>query len=264
MIKMMKQKNVIQVLVGGFPFMLAAAVLAGLVFYYFGPSDFGMAAARSNGDSELVRAVPVSEAGVAANLKIFSEVLGARDPGDLVAQNRAGKYLDSTLGIRNTGYRVRRPLAGIEGLGWTVLEVEVPGVRKPNEVVVVNGSFDTTASGGGDSSGVAVLLSVARAMVGATPERTVRFVFDVKEADVRERYAAALREEGVRVVEFIEIGESLAGEISVGQAVGYAGVKLGKRRRISGEVGGDMGVEKLAEVASQIESTILLAGRSQK
>ena len=65
------------------------------------------------------------------------------------------------------------------------LEVEIPGVARPGEVVVVGAHYDTCGDLPGaddNASGVAAALALARGLRSAPPPgRTVRFVLFVNE-----------------------------------------------------------------------------------
>jgi Zn-dependent M28 family amino/carboxypeptidase len=63
---------------------------------------------------------------------------------------------------------------------WNNIIAEIPGARKPDEVVVIGAHFDAVENCPGaddNGTGVAALITIARAMRQETPDRTVRFVF---------------------------------------------------------------------------------------
>ena len=78
-----------------------------------------------------------------------------------------------------SGYKVRRQ--AFEALGKTCynLDVEIPGTKKPEEIVVVGAHYDSimgTPGANDNGSGVAAVLAVAKAFAGKPMARTVRFV----------------------------------------------------------------------------------------
>ena len=109
------------------------------------------------------------------------------------------------------GYEIRREGYQAQGQEVANLIAEVPGVSRPEEVVIVGAHYDTvdTTPGADDNaSAVAVLLEVARLMRPLTPRRTLRFVaFACEEAPhfyTREMgsqvHAEGCRKRGERVV----------------------------------------------------------------
>ena len=92
------------------------------------------------------------------------------------------------------------------GEGWEIhnLVVESPGATRPDEVVLVTAHYDVWYQGADDnSSGVAVLLELARALVGKEHARTIRIVaFDAEEVGLigSARYFRRHAEDDVRLV----------------------------------------------------------------
>ncbi len=89
----------------------------------------------------------------------------------------AGDYLERQL--RRAGHDVKAIDAGPSASGSKTLVAEVRGSKYANEVVILASHYDgPRASPGADSgaSGAAVLVEVARSLVGAAHERTQRFV----------------------------------------------------------------------------------------
>ncbi|QRN95174.1 M28 family peptidase [Archangium violaceum] len=98
-----------------------------------------------------------------------------------LTRDRAGQMMVDSLGSH--GLKVSRQIA--EGGGWSSSNViaELPGVSKPEEVVLVGAHFDAYFGGADDnSSGVAAVLELARVLSQYRFDRTVRFVgFDLEE-----------------------------------------------------------------------------------
>ena len=94
----------------------------------------------------------------------------------------AANFVQSSL--QSAGYFVQRQ-------GYTVgtrtchnLEVEIAGVNRPEEIVVIGAHYDsvTGAPGANDNaSGVGAMLALARSFAGKKPARTLRFVAFVNE-----------------------------------------------------------------------------------
>ncbi len=64
------------------------------------------------------------------------------------------------------------------------LSVEIPGVTKPEEIIVVGAHYDSIFGSPGandNGTGVVATLALARRMAGSAPRRTLRFVFFVNE-----------------------------------------------------------------------------------
>jgi Zn-dependent M28 family amino/carboxypeptidase len=112
----------------------------------------------------------------------------AADPGEVRApwdrphKRRAGE-VELTAAFAELGLTVT--VEDDSGDGWEIhnLIVEFPGVSRPDEVVLVTAHYDVWYQGADDnSSGVAVLLELARALIGKETARTVRIVaFDAEE-----------------------------------------------------------------------------------
>ncbi len=135
------------------------------------------------------------------------------NPGKLRA---AAFWIESTIGPSNMGYAVDRQKYEVDGKSvWNVV-AELPGSVRAQEIVIVGAHYDTAAGGAGfndNATGVAALLSVANALSGSNPSRTVRFVaFANGEAPSSERetrgslvYARQLAEVGAKVVAVVNL-----------------------------------------------------------
>ncbi|MEM9015634.1 MAG: M28 family peptidase [Verrucomicrobiota bacterium] len=128
------------------------------------------------------RAVDVSF--VQASMKTLAETIGERHLGKPETLEQAAFWLESTLGPGNLGYKVERHVYEVEETEVRNLIAELPGTNRRREIVVVGAHYDTVPDcpGANDNgSGVAALLTIARAMAGEQQERTVRFVAFVNE-----------------------------------------------------------------------------------
>lgn len=120
------------------------------------------------------------EAALVPELRSLVERLtraGRRTPDDPLALATATD--DLALALEAAGLTVAR--RGYEAGGGVVqnLEVLVPGGRRGREVVVVAAHFDGSAAGpsADDATGAAVLVTLARALREARPDRTVRLAW---------------------------------------------------------------------------------------
>jgi hypothetical protein len=89
----------------------------------------------------------------------------------------AAEWIEASLA--QAGYKVRR--LGFDARGKPVdnLEVEISGRTRPEEIVVIGAHYDSVPgcpAANDNGSGVAALLALARALMNAQPERTIRLV----------------------------------------------------------------------------------------
>jgi hypothetical protein len=72
---------------------------------------------------------------------------------------------------------------------WHNIIVEIPGVSRPDEVLIIGAHFDAVAGSPGaddNGSGTAALLEIARVLAGRRMERTVRLIFfNLEEIGIR-------------------------------------------------------------------------------
>jgi len=128
-------------------------------------------------------------------------------------------YLTSTLGERNIGYTVREQSYTVDGKTYTNLECQIKGTKWPDELVVVGAHYDTlpgTPGADDNASGVAALITLAKAFVSSPQDRTIRFVAFVNEEPPwfhssnmgSYRYADSLKQANAKVHAMISL-ESL-------------------------------------------------------
>ena len=133
----------------------------------------------------------------------------AADPGEVVSpwdrphKRRGG---EATLLAAFAKLGVDFKIEDHSGEGWEVhnIVVEFPGATRPDEVVLVTAHYDVWYQGADDnSSGIAVLLELARALIGKQHARTIRIVaFDAEEVGLigSARYFRRHPEDDVRLV----------------------------------------------------------------
>ncbi|MBM4364300.1 MAG: M28 family peptidase, partial [Deltaproteobacteria bacterium] len=156
------------------------------------------------------------EAALVAPLTSLVERLtraGRRTPEDPLGLATATD--DLALALEAQGLSVNR--RGYEAGGGVVqnLEVVVPGGRRGKEVVVVAAHYDGSAAGpsADDATGAAVLVTLAQALRGARPDRTVRLAWYATSAASgapasqtgSEAHVRALLAEGAQVVAMIAV-----------------------------------------------------------
>jgi len=117
--------------------------------------------------------------------------------------------------LEKAGYRTTSPQFPNQG-ECRNLEVEIRGVTRPDEIVVVGAHYDTIQGSPGaddNASGCAVALALARSFAGKAPDRTLRFVWFVNEeppffggaAMGSLQYARRSRERGERIVAMLSL-----------------------------------------------------------
>ena len=100
---------------------------------------------------------------------------------------KAANFIEESF--MQAGYKTSRQgyevgLYGIEGRECYNLEAEITGTKRPDAIVIIGAHYDSlegTSGANDNASGVAALLSLARAFVDTKPERTLRFVAFVNE-----------------------------------------------------------------------------------
>ena len=150
-------------------------------------------------------------------VSILSDDIGERNllnhPGAL---ERAAVWLQSTLQGGNAGYQVRRQSFHVDGHDLQNLIAELPGRKRIREVIVVAAHYDSPVNSAGknnNATGVAAVLSLARAFAGDQQSRTLRFCFfpnrrssnsETGHTGLRRYFAAGLKETD-QIVAMLEI-----------------------------------------------------------
>ena len=86
-------------------------------------------------------------------------------------------FVEAGYKVSRQGYEVS--LYSLKGRECYNLEVEIMGLEKPDEIVIIGAHYDSlegTPGANDNGSGVAALLALARAFVDKKPVRTLRFV----------------------------------------------------------------------------------------
>lgn len=114
---------------------------------------------------------------LATHVRVLAGDIGQRNIWTASSMEASVLYLEMVL--TNIGYTVRKQPFISEGGTSLNLEVEIPGTRLPEEIVVVGAHYDSVIDcpGANDNgSGVAAMLELSRLLRDSKPDRTIRFV----------------------------------------------------------------------------------------
>lgn len=201
----------------GLPLGLAVSVAAGLLLWTVGDSRGERPAEQRKAGLE--RAPGKVEQRLRDYVVTLSERVGERSAAKPEGARAAALFVESTLGVHNIGYPVRRREFDAGGQTWSNLEAVLPGKDRTGGEIVIGAHYDTVEGSPGaddNASGVAVLLILAERFAGRSQERTIRWVAFCNEEPPwfqsenmgSVRYAAELKREGVPVAAMISL-ESL-------------------------------------------------------
>lgn len=144
---------------------------------------------------------------------------GYRNVIDQPNLNRAANWLESSFS--KAGYRVTRQNYQVVNWRYDNIIAELKGSDRANEVIVIGAHYDTaedrdvqgTLGANDNGSGVAAVLSLARAFAGTKPSRTLRFIAFVNEEPPSFQtesmgslvYARAVRKRGDDVIAMLSL-----------------------------------------------------------
>lgn len=129
-------------------------------------------------DAAALNQRPVNRADLGAALEVLSTRIGERHLGKPEQLERTAVWLESSLGLANLGYVVTRHPFEADGKAVRNVVAELPGRERRDEILVVGAHYDTVPGSPGandNGTGVAALLSLARAYAGDAQGRTIRF-----------------------------------------------------------------------------------------
>lgn len=203
----MKQENVIRIFLVGLPLGLMALGIAAMAFYF----TEGVAEDKRLTESANLMQKKIDRADLESYVVTLAEEIGERNLAKERQLEIAAKYLESSLGINNMGYRVARHEFKVGSVSCYNLEVELEGERMKDEIVIVGAHYDSargTPGANDNGTGVAALLCLAHAFVGSENARTLRFVAFANEEEPHfqtetmgsQRYAKRCRERGEVIV----------------------------------------------------------------
>jgi len=127
---------------------------------------------------------PVNREDLGKSLEILATRIGERHLGKPEQLESAAVWIESSLSGANLGYVVERHPYEVEGKMVRNLVAELPGRERREEIIVVGAHYDTVPGSPGandNGTGIAALLSLARAYAGDAQGRTIRFVAFVNE-----------------------------------------------------------------------------------
>ncbi len=108
--------------------------------------------------------------------------IGERNLSQYAQLQQAAAFIAAELG--KAGYAVGRQSYQVEGRPCENLEVQLTGSGHAEEIVIIGAHYDSVFGSPGandNASGVAALLTIARALAEIRPARTLRFVAFVNE-----------------------------------------------------------------------------------
>lgn len=158
-----------------------------------------------------------TEAGLRRHVQALAGDIGERNMWRPQALAAAAAYIEgelSALGYRvaSRPYRVSSPRGEVRNL-----EIEIPGRRRPEEIVLLGAHYDSVIGSPGandNGSGVAALIELARLLKAGAPGRTLRLVAFVNEEPPffftsgemgSQVYAREARERGERVTAMLSL-----------------------------------------------------------
>lgn len=174
-------QQTVQLFIIGLP---AGLILTGIIamFVYF-----RLDKTRGQLESRALVSKALNEADLRNQVRTLAASIGPRHTGAPETLSSARKYIQSTLGPANLGYRVSREEFTKNAQTWHHLVIDLPGTdaKRWDEFVVVAANYDSApGSPGADASasGVAALMSLAQSFAGASLDRNLRFVVTVHDA----------------------------------------------------------------------------------
>ncbi len=192
---------------------VAGVVLAGVAWWL--GAMFWMPGASVSGPlaPPTEREVALSER-LARDVNALAEEIGERNTSHYDELLAAADYVDNAL--ETAGYEVDRQRYEMDGRPYDNVEVEQPGSKHPEEIVLVGAHYDTVPGSPGandNGTGVASLLALAESFATRQTARTLRFVAFVNEEAPNAHtpnmgsmvYVTRSRERGERIVAMISL-----------------------------------------------------------
>jgi len=126
--------------------------------------------------------IPVSASALEDHVRKLAEEIGERHVGRPHSLAAARDYISRRC--QAEGYAVEVQAYEAQGILCANLSITLPGVRWPDQIVLVGAHYDTVPGSPGaddNASGVAGLLELGRCLAGCRPARTIRLVAFVNE-----------------------------------------------------------------------------------
>ncbi len=181
----MNQGKLIRILIVGLPTgLLIIGVGAMMYSTMTQPDSFIDPNEKIRLEAAALHQKPVNRADLEHYLDVLCVKIGERNLETPEALEKTAIWLESTLGSGNIGYPIKRQVYEVKDKAVRNLIAEMPGTTRRDEIVVIGAHYDTVPNcpGANDNgTGVAGLLSLARAFAGDPQERTIRFVAFVNE-----------------------------------------------------------------------------------
>ena len=168
--------SLVRWLIAAFPIGLIVMGMLSFVIYFKKLNARDVA--QNNKFAPMLQKEP-NEADLKRHVRMLSETIGERRPGQWENYEAAATYIKSSLDPMGAGYEVKTQPFKLDGHECENIEVELPGRQAKGEIILVGAHYDTVAGcpGANDNgSGVAALISLAQAFTGTANERTLRFV----------------------------------------------------------------------------------------
>ncbi len=108
--------------------------------------------------------------------------IGSRNSNNYENLQAAADFLESSF--QTIGYSVKTQEYSVDNQTFKNLEVEIPGSKHPDEIVIVGAHYDTAFASPGandNGSGTVAVLELARRFANTKPHRTLRLVEFVNE-----------------------------------------------------------------------------------
>lgn len=151
---------------------LGLVVLGALSFvFYFHKRHLKVAAAAAPSRYAAMLRKDVNLDDYRRHLRIFEHDIGPRTPDKPQNIEAAQSFIESTLGFGNMGYQPVRREIERDGMKGAHIEVELPGRRSVDHLVLVTAAYDGTRA-----EDIAALLVLAQAFTGTQHRSTIRFV----------------------------------------------------------------------------------------
>jgi len=156
------------------------SVLAALAL--FNLADNAMNPCSAAPDVNRATALPALAERLQAHVQQLAAEIGERNVFRPHALQAAANYLRAQW--VSQGYRVVSQSYDARGVRSENLEVTLPGVSRPSEIILIGAHYDSVRGSPGandNASGVAALLALSGALAQAKPARSLRFVAFVNE-----------------------------------------------------------------------------------
>ncbi|MFC1743770.1 M28 family peptidase [Candidatus Riflebacteria bacterium] len=168
-------------MVSSFTWIIVILLLAGLSFPYFfklkmpGKCYAGARQPLSTKEEKLKQQLK-------KHVYKLGEEIGERNLWEYANLEETANYIKDCL--TSQGYSVETQVFPIQGKVFKNLEVEIPGAKKPDEIVVIGAHYDSVygcPAANDNATGVAGILELAGIFLHKKPARTLRFVAFVNE-----------------------------------------------------------------------------------